>query len=192
MQHDQQWNARYQQIQDTAPVGCEVLNQNLHLLPKVGCALDLACGLGGNSLLLAQAGLKVEAWDSAENALQQLNTFAKQFGVEQQITTSQRDVIESPPESETFDVIVVSYFLAEQLMPILIAALKPNGLIFYQTFCADKPETVGPKNPGFLLSENALLQHFSSLTLRVYREEGRLGDYEQGWRYKAMLVAEKR
>jgi tellurite methyltransferase len=44
-------------------------------LPDDGRALDLACGLGGNSILLAQQGLKVDAWDIADvpvAALQEL------------------------------------------------------------------------------------------------------------------------
>jgi len=46
------------------------LTQNQHLLPSQGTALDLACGQGGNSQLLAKAGLDVLAWDSSAVAIE--------------------------------------------------------------------------------------------------------------------------
>jgi hypothetical protein len=41
------------------------------------------------------------------------------------------------------------------------------------------------------LADNELCQLFSSLKLRYYREENRLGDLQEGARDIAMLVAEK-
>ena len=54
----------------------EVLQQNTHLLPASGRVLDLACGLGGNALLLAQAGLETYAWDISAVALSRLQSAA--------------------------------------------------------------------------------------------------------------------
>jgi hypothetical protein len=36
--------------------------------------------------------------------------------------------------SKKYDVIVVSYFLYRPLLPPISQALKPGGLLFYQTF----------------------------------------------------------
>jgi tellurite methyltransferase len=50
----------------------------------------------------------------------------------------------SSPESLTenaFDVIVVSRFLDRTLSDAIIDALKPDGLLFYQTFTRDKDNT---------------------------------------------------
>jgi len=38
-------------------------------LPKQGRALDLASGLGGDSLFLAEQGLEVDAWDASSFAM---------------------------------------------------------------------------------------------------------------------------
>jgi tellurite methyltransferase len=46
------WDARYRE-RDRIPSPALVLSENLHLLPGSGAALDLACGLGENALLLA-------------------------------------------------------------------------------------------------------------------------------------------
>lgn len=185
------WNQHYHELKAEQPSACDVLSQNRHLLPSAGRALDLACGVGGNSLFLAAQGLHVEAWDIAEQALIQLTTFAAQAGLAENITARQRDVLQQPPERSQFDVIVVSHFLERSLMGALAKALRPGGLIFYQTFCVDKPSTIGPQNPDYLLAENELLQSFEGLIVRVYREEGQVGEIKSGWRTRAMLVAEK-
>ncbi|MEO2151790.1 MAG: Sua5 family C-terminal domain-containing protein, partial [Thermococcus sp.] len=39
-----------------------------------GLALDLACGLGGNSFFLAEQGLQVDAWDISAVAIEHINT----------------------------------------------------------------------------------------------------------------------
>ncbi|MEW8205094.1 MAG: SAM-dependent methyltransferase, partial [Candidatus Thiodiazotropha taylori] len=83
------------------------------------------------------------------------------------------------------------YFLERSLIPTLIQALKPGGLVFYQTFTRQAVSSEGPQNPAFRLADQELLQLFSQLHVRVYREEGRLGDLSLGSRDVAMLVAQK-
>ena len=183
------WDQRYSEPVFDEPMAVQVLRENRHLLPKSGDALDLACGLGGNALLLAKAGLQVQAWDLSPVAVEALQArVAQQAGTLQAFV---RDVLENPPPAVSFDVIVVSYFLDRALAKQLCEALRPGGLIFYQTFVRDKVSQQGPSNPEFLLAENELLSLFSTLRLRVYREEGRLGDTKQGLRNEALLVGQK-
>ena len=59
------WNERYRAATGERQAS-RVLKENLHLLPDHGRALDLACGLGANAMLLAQQGLEVDAWDIAD------------------------------------------------------------------------------------------------------------------------------
>jgi len=46
------WNERYRAATGELKAS-RVLKENLHLLPDHGRALDLACGLGANAILLA-------------------------------------------------------------------------------------------------------------------------------------------
>ena len=188
-QQKDKWDAIYagRSVADVRPA--EVLLWYAHLLPTTGTALDLACGLGGNSIFLAHHGLQVCSWDISAQAVNTLRVAAAQQQLA--ITAEERDVISAPPSAEQVDVLVVSYFLAREICPALSAALKPGGILFYQTFCQDKVTPSGPKNPQYLLAENELLQLFSGLTVRAYREEGGLGDRQQGWRNQALLVAQK-
>ena len=172
------------------PSTAKVLAENLHLLPASGQALELACGLGGNALALAARGLEVSAWDLSPVAIRRLREFAASAGLSN-LRAEVRDVEEAPPAPESFDVIVVSYYLERSLTPGLIAALRPGGLIFYQTFTRIAVSQEGPSNPIFRLSDNELLRLFDSLRVRVYREENRLGDLRLGTRDVAMLVAQR-
>lgn len=188
----EKWNRRYAATA-REPQTAQVLRENYHLLPTSGDALDLACGLGANALLLAQAGLTVQAWDLSAVAIDALQSRASAERLH--VHAIVRNVNEQPPLPTSFDVIVVSYFLQRTLAPALCAALRPGGLLFYQTFVKNKVQNQvfqqGPDNPDFLLAENELLTLFAPLRLRVYREEGVLGDNMQGFRNKALFVGQK-
>ena len=183
------WDKIYS-AESNSPTPCQVLADYAYLLPGTGVALDLACGLGGNALFLAKQGLTTHAWDSSQVAISQLNQIAKSSGLA--LNAVYRDVVECPPEVNTLDVLVVSHFLHRAMMPNLMSALKEDGLIFYQTFIQEKPESIGPKNPDFLLAANELLNFFPTLHLVVYHEEGLVGDLNQGNRNLALLVAQNR
>ena len=182
------WNAIYSQ-KEGETTAATVLIENQHLLPSLGKALDLACGTGGNAKLLAKSGLDVLAWDLSSVAIARLQQEAKIHKLT--IDAHVRDVIDNPPDAHSLDVLVVSFFLDRDLCATLIDALKPGGLLFYQTYCQDKVSQIGPSNPDYLLADNELLSLFSGLRLRVYREESVLGDHKQGFRNQALLVAEK-
>ena len=183
------WDDRYGNNNDV-PQACQVLREFSHLLPSQGSALDLASGMGGNALLLAKQGLATTAWDLSPVGIKKLGSLAQQQSLV--IDAKTRDIIANPPTENSFDVIVVSYFLERQLFPTLLAALKPSGLLFYETFVRDKPQGVGPFNPDYLLEQNELLRLCDGLLIRAYREEGMVGDTAAGARNVAMLVGQKK
>ena len=183
------WDERYADSEKQAHPA-EVLISNSHLLPATGKALDLACGLGGNAICLADLGLDVSAWDLSPVAIGRLQIIAAENGLSN-LNAEVRDVERRPPPVDYFDVIVVSYFLERNLITSLIDALRPGGLIYYQTFIRDAVSTDGPESHHFRLADQELLQLFNGLKIRLYREEGRLGDISKGIRDVAMLIAEK-
>ncbi|MDX1654143.1 MAG: class I SAM-dependent methyltransferase [Candidatus Competibacteraceae bacterium] len=183
------WNRRYAQGEERQEPA-RVLVENLHLLPREGNALDIACGLGASSMVLARRGLKTWAWDISTVAIRRLEDAAWEDNLE--IQAEVRDVTLTPPDGERFEVILVHRFLERELAAPIINALKPGGLLLYQTFVRDKANPqAGPKTEDFLLEEGELLKLFAPLRIRVYREEGRLGDLEEGFRNEAMLIGQK-
>jgi tellurite methyltransferase len=183
------WNAIYSRSDVRAPAPSRVLLENTHLLPCSGMALDLACGFGGNALLLAGNGLDTHAWDISDVVLHALETQAHERGL--RVQTRQSDVESGGLPPDSFDVIVVSRFLCRASIPRIISALKAEGLLFYQTFTTEKLTEEGPRNPDYLLKPGELISLFSELRPLYYREDGRVGDLSRGWRNEAALVALK-
>jgi SAM-dependent methyltransferase len=183
------WNARYTE-NPSAPRVAPVLADYQYLLPRTGRALDLACGVGGNALCLAAHELETWAWDISNVAVARLQTLAQQQGLV--LHAEVRDVVATPPAPESFDVIVVSRFLERGLAPALMQALRPAGLLFYQTFTAvSVDEAYGPTNPAYRLAPQELLTLLHGLQVVVYREEGCIGDTTQGLRNEAYIIAQK-
>ena len=181
------WDDIYEKNGFSLPV--DVLVENSFLLPKKGCALDLACGLGANALFLAEKGLAVHAWDISSVALNRL----KQNAALKNLKVSVKQVLIQPEAllKETFDVIVLSRFLDRSLCNAIMESLKPDGLLFYQTYVREKVASDGPRNPDFLLARNELLELFKPLKLVVYRENSLVGCLQCGERNEALFVGQK-
>jgi tellurite methyltransferase len=183
------WDKNYKSCSNEYPQAAEVLLQNQHLLPVKGTALDLACGRGANAICLAENGLTVSAWDISSSALEHLANKTKESNL---IVNSEcRDVLQQPPKPNSFDVIVVSRFFERALIDDIRNAIKPDGLVFYQTFIKDKVNDTGPSNPDYLLNTNELLTFFNDWKIIHYKEEGKIGDPDKGFRNQAMLIAQK-
>jgi len=183
------WNKIYSQKNYDDITPSTVVIENAHLLPATGKALDLACGLGANAILLAKHKLQVEAWDVSSVALKRLNEYSLENNLA--ISPSMRDVEKIPPEKNTYDVLIVSQFLHRPTFRALRESLRINGLLFYQTFTLEKVSNVGPTNANYLLDKNELLNLCDGMEILVYREEGVQGDVQQGWRNQAMIVAKR-
>ncbi len=184
------WNERYRNADAVVPKPAWVLARYAHLLPENGQALELASGLGGNAIFLAERGFAVTAWDISDVAVRTLQNFSLSRNL--LIDAELRDVERQPPQPESTDVIVVSNFLYRPLFPHLAAALRPGGLVYYQTWTADRPiDAGGPSNPDFLLQRNELLRAFSSLDVLVFHDEGTAGDPAAGLRGQSAIVAWK-
>lgn len=186
---EEKWDRIHQADADTPARTARILAENLHLLPKSGTALDVACGKGGNALLLARHGLTTHAWDISQTALDFLARKAAEASLT--LYTAKRDVVMQPPTADAFDVIIATYFLERSIISALITGLRRNGLIFYQTFIKDKRDGYGPNNPDYRLDNNELLRLFFGMRVLYYREEGTVGDLNAGFRNEAMLIAQK-
>lgn len=184
----QRWDERYRDSQAPLPA-VRVLAENAHLLPRTGAALDLACGLGGNALLLARRGLTTFAWDISAVAVEKVRALAQAEKLP--LIAEVRDALEHPLEPERFDVVVCTHFLERRLTLGLVQALKPGGLLFYQTFTRMRASDEGPGKDEWRLADGELLTMFPPLLPVVYREERLLGDITQGLRSEALLVAKK-
>ena len=189
---DQHWDAIYDRalINDSDPLNCtEVLRENAFLLPPKGKAFDLACGMGANAMFLARHGLAVTAVDISKVAIDKLSAYASCNALD--INAYDQNIDPNSIHKCAFDVIVVSRFLDRRLSDAIIDALKPDGLLFYQTFTREKVSPRPPNNPDYLLMESELLALFAPLKVLFYRDNALIGNRLRGLRNEAQFVGQK-
>ena len=93
---------------------------------------------------------------------------------------------------ERYDVIVVCFYLHRALFPALIDALKPNGMLLYETFTIDNYfHHRHPKRWEFCLAHNELLRLTSPLRTLHYDEGEHDGGHGAGSAFTAQLLAQK-
>ena len=134
--------------------------------------------------------MESHAWDISSVAIEKLIEISKSLGLA--VNTEVRDVIANPPEENSFDVIVVSHFLDRQIMPDIIAALRKNGLLFYQTFTKTRVNESGPSSDKYRLGNNELLSLCNKLDTVLYRDEGLIGDTKSGFRNEALFIGKNK
>ncbi len=153
------------------------LLENADLL-QGGSVLDVASGRGRHALLMASAGFEVRAVDRDEDAIAFLRMTAERMSLRVDAAVVDLET-EPPPELPiaAFDVVLVFNYLHRPLMPVLKNAVKPGGLLFYETFTTRQAERGHPKNPAFLLSDGELAELMKPLSLLRSRE----GDVGGRW-----------
>lgn len=184
-----------QQLSGIEPKPATFLVEQLHRLPK-GTALDVAAGGGRHSLLLAARGYHVDAIDRDAAALSQLSASAAKQE-RSSINTKVVDLEQPAPFDpgfghDTYDVIVVFFYLHRPLFPFLVEALKPGGVLIYETFTIDNyTHHKHPRRWEFCLSHNELLRMTSALQVLHYDEGAHDGVEGPRATYTAQLVAQK-
>lgn len=170
----ERWDARYaERLRQPYPPPDEWLTMHRGLLDGRGQrALDLACGWGQNALWLAEQGYEVDAIDISGVALARGREEAMRRGV--RVRFIQADLDEYALPAAAYDLIVVFYYLERRLVPALRAALRPGGLLIYETFNqsvrAQRPDV----DPRYLLETGELARFFADWEVLDYHE-GRPG-----------------
>ena len=138
--------------------------------------LDLACGRGRHARAAARLGRRVVAIDRHAEALSELARHARHAALAIDCVRSDVETGHGLPlEPGRFDTILVFRFLHRALADALVAALRPGGLLLYETFTIHQRELgYGPRNPAFLLEPDELPGLFGALEL-LHHQEGRFG-----------------
>ena len=144
--------------------------------PPTGEALDLGCGEGRNSLLLARYGYRVHAIDVSSQGIQKLETYAQEHDLHN-ITCTVADVRTVQLPTAFYDAIVAVTILdhitqeeGRKVATSLINALKPGGFVFIETFTIHDPGAKFSKEEGEVISETASF-------VQYYFQEGELADW---------------
>jgi SAM-dependent methyltransferase len=130
-------------------------------LPAGGRVLDLACGSGRHSRLLAEKNHPVLAVDRNSLALAGL---AGVTGVETRVLELEGE--SWPLAGESFAGIVVTNYLWRPRFTDQLALLAPGGVLIYETFMLGNEAYGKPSNPDFLLRPQELREMIRAAGLR--------------------------
>lgn len=122
-------------------------------LAQPGEALDLACGNGRHTRLLAAHGFKVLAVDRNPAAL----AASAGEGVTTMACDLEADGASWPFEAGRFAIIVITNYLHRPLFAQIAASLRSDGILIYETFAQGNEVYGKPSNPAFLLAPGELL-----------------------------------
>lgn len=156
-------------------------------LPE-GPALDLACGRGRHTLLLAEHRHAVTAVDWSGAALESLEAEAQARKLEVSRTVAadggrivaaheggihlvQANLEDIQLADAAFPVIVCVQYLQRSLFSQIERALRPGGVLLFETFTtAQINHSGGPRNPAYLLEPEELRTAFPGLEVLFCQE----------------------
>jgi SAM-dependent methyltransferase len=120
------------------------------LVAPQATVLDLAAGGGRHALFFAERGHKVVAVDRDTGGLPP----------HPNIEPLAADLEDGSrwPLSRRFGAAVVTNYLHRPLMPALLDAIEPGGVLLYQTFMEGNERFGRPSRPEYLLRDGELLE----------------------------------
>ena len=157
------------------------LVENVHLLPK-GKVLDIAMGEGRNGVYLATQGFEVIGLDISAKGLMKAHRLAEKNNVT--IETRVVDLESFTLETNTYDVILCTYYMQRDLFKQFESALKPVGMIVVETYNIDYLK-YARFSRKWALDTNELLDIFKGM--RVIRYQ----DYDNGKEAYSSIIALK-
>jgi tellurite methyltransferase len=180
-----EWDARHREArQDTPADPASIVSEWLPLLPT-GQALDLACGTGRHTLLLAGRGQSVTAVDWSGTALDILEDRARKAKLHvsradtatlahsrtRGIRLIQANLEDIQLPYASFSLVLCLQYLQRSLFSQMARALEPGGMLLLETFTqAQLNYSGGPRNPAYLLEPGELSTSFPELHVLFYRE----------------------
>ena len=121
------------------------------LVPPGATLLDLATGRGRNALVFAARGHQVAAIDIDLSRLPQADNIER-------VEADLENGSPWPLGGRRFGAVVVTKYLHRPLMPDLLEAIEPGGVLLYETFMDGNQRFGRPSRPEHLLADGELLE----------------------------------
>jgi tellurite methyltransferase len=165
------WDKRYSVGHEDFDSPDEFLVEHAGILGS-GRALDVAAGLGANSVFLARHGHVVDALDISFVALSRLKTESRERGLNIQCIVADLDHFFFP--NAYYDLAIVFYFFSAPLIEQIKACLRQQGLIVYATFNIRHVSLRPEFNPAYLIRPDSLAGYFADF--QILRHETEAGE----------------
>lgn len=187
MQSDRlKWNEKY--ATGVSPVEPSAILQDYIGLARPGFALDIAAGMGRNSLFLANYGFHVHSVDISDIAMQRLS------GLHPHIHPLCADLDRFDIPERRYNLILNIRYLNRRLFPWIAEGLLPGGVLIFETYVeGSKASIQKPSCRDYWLRKNELLHAFLGLHILFY-QEGKIEEEaeESAGALTASLVAVRR
>lgn len=178
MNSKKKWNLKHSERMNQLKVPTpnpRLVDLSDHLMG--GTALDLACGLGGNSLFLAGKNYQVHAMDISDVAISYIQEKAEidSLTIDAEVVDL-TDLDNRQWQKGSYNLVVITFYLDRSLFPIAKHLVKEGGHIFIETFYQSRMnENKGVSNQ-YKLMPKELLSEFEGWTVLYFEEneeEGR-------------------
>lgn len=120
-----------------------------NVIPAGGAVLDVAAGAGRHARYLRDQGHPVTAIDRDTSRLADFDG--------EIITADLETGAPFPLAGRVFAGVIVTEYLHRPILPDLVAAVAPGGVLIYETFARGNERFGKPSNPDFLLQPGELL-----------------------------------
>jgi rhodanese-related sulfurtransferase len=141
------------------------------LVPPGARTLDVACGRGRHALFLAAAGSLVRAVDRDPERVARLNALARRLRLPLDAAEADLEKGDHDLGEDEYELVLVFRYLHRPLFPALVRALRPGGILLYETFTTEQGvRQGGPTRPEHLLEAGELPRLVAPLEVLRQRE----------------------
>jgi tellurite methyltransferase len=171
------WNTKHKErlAEKKAPT----VNPRLKSLSSYLCGgrgLDIACGLGGNSLFLAQMNYQVEAIDISDVAI----SYVQEQATKRHLSIQPRvydltDFNSHSWQKHCYDLVVITYYLDRSILPTVKSMIKEGGYFFMETFYQSEQHVNQKVSDQYKLRSNELLSEFKDWKVLFFEENEQEG-----------------
>jgi SAM-dependent methyltransferase len=144
-----------------------------------GRALDIACGAGRNSLMLAGKGWRVTAVDASRAGLDLAKTRASERNLAIDFVNADLERGEFLIAPEAYDLVVDIRYLQRNLFPQIRRGLRQGGLFVAEIYVSGGELASVSINPAFLLEPGELRSSFDDWKIEFYEEAKEQDDNER-------------
>ncbi len=153
------------------------LAENYGYIPLASKVLDVGMGEGRNTVFLARKGYNVTGVDISAIAVRKARRLAAEHGIRINAVVSSMDDFKAKENS--YDAILVFYYVDRALNKDLVKWLKPGGLLIYESHTKKQKTLPGNEKyeDKYLLKELELLTMFPQLRVLKFEEPLHLKEF---------------
>lgn len=165
----ERWNGRHagRGVVEPTPPDALIAADLVDIVPTSGRALDVACGLGAQSVWLARRGLDVVSLDVSDVAIDATRRLATTHDVDQRVDARPVDLDAGLPDDLSgLDIIVCQRFRDVAMYPQLVERLRVGGTLVLTVLSEVGADSAG----SFHAPAGELIEAVASLPVDVIHQ----------------------